>query len=65
MSPCDDSQAPLVSVCIANYNGMEMIDDCLRTVLNIGHICQELSWAPKVELLEGVSLTWAWLRKAP
>lgn len=25
--------APLVSVCIANYNGMEVIDDCLRSVL--------------------------------
>jgi GT2 family glycosyltransferase len=24
---------PLVSVCIANYNGMEIIDDCLRSVL--------------------------------
>ena len=27
------SMAPLVSVCIANYNGMEVIDDCLRSVL--------------------------------
>jgi GT2 family glycosyltransferase len=25
--------APLVSVCIANYNGMEVIEDCLRSVL--------------------------------
>ncbi len=25
--------APLISVCIANYNGMEVIDDCLRSVL--------------------------------
>lgn len=25
--------APLVSVCIANYNGMAVIDDCLRSVL--------------------------------
>ncbi len=24
---------PLVSVCIANYNGMEVIDECLRSVL--------------------------------
>lgn len=24
--------SPLVSVCIANYNGMEVIDDCLRSV---------------------------------
>jgi GT2 family glycosyltransferase len=24
--------APLVSVCIANYNGMDVIDDCLRSV---------------------------------
>ena len=24
---------PLVSVCIANFNGMEVIDDCLRSVL--------------------------------
>lgn len=28
---CDGE--PLVSVCIANYNGMEVIDDCLRSVL--------------------------------
>ena len=27
------SSTPLVSVCIANYNGMEVIDDCLRSVL--------------------------------
>ena len=27
------NQEPLVSVCIANYNGMEVIDDCLRSVL--------------------------------
>ena len=27
------SLQPLVSVCIANYNGMEVIDDCLRSVL--------------------------------
>jgi len=65
MRPCDSSQGPLVSVCIANFNGMEVIDDCLRSVLNIGRICRELSWTPKVELLEGVSLTWAWLRKSP
>jgi GT2 family glycosyltransferase len=25
---------PLVSVCIANYNGMEVIDDCLQSVLD-------------------------------
>jgi GT2 family glycosyltransferase len=25
---------PLISVCIANYNGMEVIDDCLRSVLD-------------------------------
>jgi GT2 family glycosyltransferase len=25
--------APLVSVCIANYNGMEVIDDCLRSLV--------------------------------
>jgi len=25
--------SPLVSVCIANYNGMEVIDDCLHSVL--------------------------------
>ncbi len=24
---------PIISVCIANYNGMEVIDDCLRSVL--------------------------------
>lgn len=27
------SPQPLVSVCIANYNGMVVIDDCLRSVL--------------------------------
>ncbi|HEY8907556.1 MAG TPA: glycosyltransferase, partial [Rhodoferax sp.] len=27
------SQQPLVSVCIANYNGIAVIDDCLRSVL--------------------------------
>ncbi len=26
-------EPPLVSVCIANYNGMDVIDDCLRSVL--------------------------------
>lgn len=26
-------QQPLISVCIANYNGMEVIDDCIRSVL--------------------------------
>ena len=25
--------APIVSVCIANYNGLQVIDDCLRSVL--------------------------------
>jgi GT2 family glycosyltransferase len=30
MTPC----VPLVSVCIANYNGMAVIDDCLKSVLN-------------------------------
>jgi GT2 family glycosyltransferase len=25
---------PLISVCIANYNGMEVIDDCLQSVLD-------------------------------
>lgn len=35
--------APLVSVCIANYNGMEIIDDCLRSVLEQeGHISVEI-----------------------
>lgn len=34
---------PLVSVCIANYNGMEVIDDCLRSVLDQeGHIAVEI-----------------------
>ena len=33
MRPCDDSAESLVSVCIANYNGMGVIDDCLRSVL--------------------------------
>lgn len=35
--------SPLVSVCIANYNGMEVIDDCLRSVLKQeGHIPVEI-----------------------
>ncbi|MHB0986584.1 MAG: glycosyltransferase family 2 protein [Sulfuricella sp.] len=43
MSLCDNSQGPLVSVCIANYNGMEMIDDCLRSALEQeGHIPVEI-----------------------
>lgn len=29
----NDSDAPVVSVCIANFNGMEVINDCLRSVL--------------------------------
>jgi len=34
---------PLVSVCIANYNGMDVIDDCLRSVLDQkGHISVEI-----------------------
>lgn len=37
------STSPLVSVCIANYNGMEVIDDCLRSVLEQeGHIWVEI-----------------------
>jgi GT2 family glycosyltransferase len=28
-----DDCLPLISVCIANYNGMEVIDDCLRSVV--------------------------------
>ena len=27
------TNAPLISICIANYNGMDIIDDCLRSVL--------------------------------
>lgn len=34
--PCDNSPKPLISVCIANYNGMAVIDDCLRLVLAQG-----------------------------
>ncbi len=35
--------APIISVCIANYNGMEVIDDCLRSVLeHEGHIPLEI-----------------------
>lgn len=33
MRHCGSNQMPLVSVCIANFNGMEVIDDCLRSVL--------------------------------
>jgi len=37
------SSTPLVSVCVANYNGMEVIDDCLRSVLEQeGHIPVEI-----------------------
>ncbi len=43
MRPCGSSQAPLVSVCIANFNGMGVIDDCLRSVLEQeGHIPLEI-----------------------
>lgn len=28
------NQAPIISVCIANYNGMGVIDECLESVLN-------------------------------
>ena len=38
--------------------------DVRAVVLNIGRICQQLNWMPKVDLQEGVSQTWAWLRKA-
>lgn len=41
--PSGNSQKPLISVCIANYNGMEVIDDCLRSVLEQeGHISVEI-----------------------
>lgn len=34
---------PLISVCIANYNGMAVIDDCLRSVLEQeGHVPVEI-----------------------
>ena len=34
---------PLVSVCIANYNGMEVIDDCLRSIqAQVGSIPVEI-----------------------
>jgi GT2 family glycosyltransferase len=34
---------PLISVCIANYNGMKLIDDCLRSVLEQeGHTAVEI-----------------------
>jgi GT2 family glycosyltransferase len=44
MAAADMTEAmPLVSVCIANYNGMEVIDDCLRSVLEQeGHIPVEI-----------------------
>jgi GT2 family glycosyltransferase len=35
--------APLISVCIANYNGMALIDECLRSVLEqTGNIAVEI-----------------------
>ena len=43
MRPFDNTQMPLVSVCIANYNGMAVIDDCLSSVLEQeGHIPVEI-----------------------
>ncbi|MEO8020996.1 glycosyltransferase [Polaromonas sp.] len=34
---------PLISVCIANYNGMEVIDDCLRSIFEQeGHLPVEI-----------------------
>ena len=39
----DNTQMPLISVCIANYNGMAVIDDCLRSVMEQeGHIEVEI-----------------------
>lgn len=38
--------------------------DVRAVVLNIERMGQEINWAPKVGLHEGVSLTWAWLQKA-
>lgn len=38
-----DDNRPLISVCIANYNGMEVIDECLQSVLaQEGHISLEI-----------------------
>lgn len=35
--------SPIISVCIANYNGMEVIDECLRSVMDqAGHIAVEI-----------------------
>ncbi len=35
--------SPIISVCVANFNGMEVIDDCLRSVLEQeGHIPVEI-----------------------
>ena len=43
MPSFDNTQMPLVSVCIANYNGMAVIDDCLSSVLEQeGHIPVEI-----------------------
>ncbi len=32
--PCDEDASPRVSVCIANYNGAEIIADCIESVLS-------------------------------
>ncbi len=35
--------APVISVCVANYNGMDVIDECLQSVLKQeGQICVEI-----------------------
>jgi len=39
--------------------------DVRAVVLDVGRISRLLGWSPRVELQEGVSRTWEWLRKAP
>lgn len=39
--------------------------DVRAVILDIGRVCRELHWTPKVDLYEGVRQTWVWLRNAP
>jgi len=37
------NETPIISVCIANYNGMDVIDECLKSVqLQSGGLATEI-----------------------
>ncbi|MDP8952438.1 MAG: GDP-mannose 4,6-dehydratase [Actinomycetota bacterium] len=39
--------------------------DVPTNVLNIGRAREELGWEPRVELTEGITRTWDWIRSLP